>query len=252
MSEFFNNLWQNFLETDSGFEFYRAFIRDDRYQLFFSGMWVTIRLSAMALLFGTLIGLFITFLSLCKSNKHTVLPIKILIKTGNIFAGIYLDIIRGTPLIVQVMLWYFVIIGPLPINLQPLLVAGIAFGVNSGAYLSEIFRAGILSVDKGQAEAGRSLGMTRFTTMWRIVLPQAIKNVLPTIANEYIVLIKETAIAFVIGVPDIIRAAQVVNSRIFNPMMPFLGATVMYYIIIKFLSIIFKILEKRLRRVDTR
>jgi len=227
-----------FFGTDLGFEFYRAFIRDNRYQLFFAGMRTTITLSALALTIGTVIGLIVTFLSMSK------------IKYLRWISTVYLDIIRGTPLMVQAMLWYFVFLSGL--GLPRLLIGGIAFGFNSGAYLSEIFRAGIMSIDKGQTEAGRSLGMTRFQTMRLIVLPQAIKNVLPAIANEYIVLIKETAIVFVIAVPDIMRAANVVISLTFSPMMPLLGATVMYYVIIKTLSIFFRWMEKRLRKADAR
>ena len=240
---FFAGLWQSFLDFLLGTEgnrseFYRAFIRENRYQLFLAGMRTTITLAILALAIGTVVGLLITYFTM---NK---------IKPLRWVANIYLDLIRGTPLMVQIMLWYFVFLGGM--GLPRILVGGIAFGVNSGAYLSEIFRAGIMSIDKGQTEAGRSLGMSSFKTMWLIVFPQAIKNVLPAIANEYIVLIKETAIAFAIAIPDILRAANIVISRTFSPMMPLLGATVMYYVIIKTLSVIFKIIEKQMRKADAR
>ena len=237
-----SGLWQWFISPnrgpDIGFDFYRAFIRDDRYMLFLNGMRTTITLSIMALAIGTVIGLLVTYLSMSK------------IKPLRWLALAYLDIIRGTPLIVQAKLWYFVILSGA--DLPRIVIGAIAFGVNSGAYLSEIFRAGILSIDKGQTEAGRSLGMTSLQTMRRIVLPQAIKNVLPSLANEYIVLVKETSVVFVIAIPDIMRAANVVMSLTFEPMMPLLGATVMYYFIIKVLSILFRWMERRLRKADAR
>lgn len=156
--------------------------------------------------------------------------------------------IRGTPSVTQLMIIYFVIFAS--VQLDKWIIAAIAFGVNSGAYVSEIIRAGILSIDKGQTEAGRSLGLNAFQTMSRIVIPQAVKNIFPALCNEFIVLIKETAIVGYVGLMDIQKAGDFIKSATFIAFMPLIGTAVIYYVLIKILTLVLKQIENRLRRAD--
>ena len=182
-------------------KFYTCFIRDDRYKLLFSGVGVTIKVSLLAVIIGILIGMLVAMSNL--SNNKLLKAI----------GGIYTDVIRGTPSVTQLMVIYFVIFAT--VNLDKWIIASIAFGVNSGAYVSEIIRGGILSVDHGQSEAGRSLGLNAFQTMTRIVIPQAVKNIFPALCNEFIVLIKETAIVGYVGLMDIQKAGDFIKSATF-------------------------------------
>ena len=216
----------------------KNFIQENRYQWIVGGLKNTIILSLLAGALGIAIGALITF---CKLSK---------IKPLNWIANVYLDIIRGTPSMTQLLVIYFVIFAAIKIN--PILVGAIAFGVNSGAYVAEIIRAGILSIDKGQTEAGRSLGLTSVQTMRYIIFPQAIKNILPALANEFIVLIKETAIVGYIGVMDLTKGAGVIQSRTFKPTVPLLTSAAIYYVLIKILTILFGMAEKRMRKADVR
>ena len=168
--------------------FEKCFIREDRYKLLLSGIGVTIKVSLLAVIIGILIGMLI---AMCNLSKR---------KLPKAVGGIYTDVIRGTPSVTQLMIIYFVIFAS--VNLDKWIIAAIAFGINSGAYVSEIIRGGILSVDHGQTEAGRSLGLNAFQTMTRIVIPQAVKNIFPALCNEFIVLIKETAIVGYVGLMD--------------------------------------------------
>lgn len=219
-------------------EFYKSFIREDRYKLLISGVGVTIKVSLLAVMIGILIGMLI---AMCNLSKH---------KLPKIFGGIYTDIIRGTPSVTQLMLIYFVIFAS--IHWEKWIIAAIAFGINSGAYVSEIVRAGILSVDHGQTEAGRSLGLSAFQTMSRIVIPQAAKNIFPALCNEFIVLIKETAIVGYVGLMDIQKAGDFIKSATYQPFMPLLGTAIIYYVLIKLLTLALRQVEKSLRKSDTR
>ena len=218
--------------------FYQNFIRDNRYELIFRGLGNTLLISLLAAFIGIVIGSLLTF---CKLSKYKIL---------RLIANVYIDIIRGTPAFTQLLVFYFVIFGSFSIN--RLIAAAIAFGVNSGAYVSEIIRAGILSIDKGQTEAGRSLGFSSGQTMRLIVFPQAIKNILPALTNEFIVLIKETSVAGYIGVVDIMKAANLIQTRTFSYTWTLMGSAVIYYIIIKILTIIFSNLENHMRKADAR
>ena len=224
--------------SDVAFEFNRSFIRDDRYKLLLSGIGVTIKVSLLAIVIGILIGMLI---ALCNMSKR---------KLPRIVGGIYTDVIRGTPSVTQLMIIYFVIFAPT--NLDKWIIAAIAFGINSGAYVSEIIRAGILSVDHGQTEAGRSLGLSAFQTMTRIVIPQAVKNIFPALCNEFIVLIKETAIVGYVGLMDIQKAGDFIKSATYSPYMPLIGTAVIYYVLIKILTLALRQLEKSLRKSDVR
>ena len=224
---------QNFGST-----FYKCFIKEDRYKLLLSGIGVTIKVSLLAVVIGIIIGMII---AICNLSKHKLLKI---------IGGIYTDVIRGTPSVTQLMIIYFVIFAS--VHLDKWIIAAIAFGINSGAYVSEIIRAGIMSIDKGQTEAGRSLGLNASQTMSRIVIPQAIKNIFPALCNEFIVLIKETAIVGYVGLMDIQKAGDFIKSATFIAFMPLIGTAVIYYVLIKILTLILNRIEAALRKADAR
>lgn len=219
-------------------EFTRCFIREDRYKLLLSGIGVTLKVSLVAVILGVIIGFFI---AICNLSKNKLLKA---------IGYVYTDVIRGTPSVTQLMIIYFVVFAT--INLDKWIIAAIAFGINSGAYVSEIFRAGIQSIDRGQTEAGRSLGLNAKQTMIKIVLPQAVKNIFPALCNEFIVLIKETAIVGYVGIMDIQKAGDFIKSATFSAFMPMIATAVIYYVIVKILNIGLKYIEKRLRASDVR
>ena len=163
---------------------------------------------------------------------------------------VYTDVIRGTPSVTQLMIIYFVVFAT--VDWEKWIIAAIAFGINSGAYVSEIIRAGILSIDKGQTEAGRSLGLNATQTMMFIVIPQAVKNIFPALCKEFIVLIKETAIVGYIGLVDIQKAGDFIKSATFEAFMPLIGTAIIYFVLIKVLTIALARVEKSLRKSETR
>ena len=219
-------------------EFEKTFITGDRWVKFADGIGVTLYLSLFSVLLGLILGIMLAFGKLSK------------IKPVNFISSTYIDIIRGTPTMVQILIIYFVIFAQ--VNIDRKLVAIIAFGINSSAYVAEIIRGGILSISKGQTEAGRSLGLSAMQTMRHIVLPQAFKNVLPALGNEFIVLVKETAVIGYVAKIDLTAAALSVQSKTYSFTMPLLAIAVIYYVIIKILSIMLAKLEKRMRLSDSR
>lgn len=219
-------------------DFTRSFIEEQRYMLLLRGIGVTIKVALLAVIIGLIIGFLI---ALCNLSKKKAL---------RFIGGLYTDIIRGTPAVTQLMIIYFVIFAS--VRWAKWIIAAIAFGINSGAYVSEIIRAGILSIDKGQTEAGRSLGLSASQTMISIVLPQAIKNIFPTLCNEFIVLIKETAIVGYVGLMDIQKAGDFIKSATFLAFMPLFGTAIIYYILIKLLTMGLKKIEDALRKSDIR
>lgn len=224
--------------VDMADTFTRCFIREDRYKLLISGIGVTIKVSIVAVILGILIGFLI---ALCNLSKNKLL---------RAIGKIYTDIIRGTPSVTQLMIIYFVIFAT--VDIEKWIIAAIAFGINSGAYVSEIIRAGILSIDKGQTEAGRSLGLNAYQTMTRIVIPQALKNIFPALCNEFIVLIKETAIVGYVGLMDIQKAGDFIKSATYEAFMPLIGTAIIYYVLIKVLTLILGVFENKLRKSDIR
>lgn len=222
--------------------FQRAFIREDRWKLYLKGLGVTVEVAFFAAIIGLILGTIIALMRLStrRDDKRTI---------KSRIAGAYIDIIRGTPSVVQLLIMWFIVLKSCT---NGVLVASLTFGLNSAAYVAEIVRAGILAVDKGQTEAGRSLGLSKTQTMIYIVIPQAIKNVLPPIGNEFIVLLKETAIVGYVSLTDLTRAANQISSRTYEAFMPLIGAAVIYFVIIKILSILLNKLERRLRRSDRR
>ena len=223
-------------------DFYAAFIEADRWKLYLNGLGITMEVSVFAALLGVLIGTTLAFMKLSarKDGGPTI---------WTTIANIYIDIIRGTPSVLQLLIMWFVVLKSWK---NGVLVAIITFGMNSGAYVAEIVRAGILAVDKGQTEAGRSLGLSKFQTMRYIVIPQAFKNVLPPLGNEFIVLIKETAIVGYVGLSDLTRVANQISSRTYEAFPSLIGSAVVYFVIIKLLTILLGKLERRLRKSDNR
>ncbi|MBQ2776474.1 MAG: amino acid ABC transporter permease [Peptococcaceae bacterium] len=218
--------------------FIKCFLKDDRYLLLLNGIGVTIKISLLAVVIGIAIGLVIAF---CALSKKKVL---------NLIGKVYTDVIRGTPSVTQLMIIYFVVFAT--VDLEKWVIAAIAFGINSGAYVSEIIRAGILSIDKGQTEAGRSLGLNAMQTMVSIIIPQAVKNIFPALCNEFIVLVKETAIVGYIGLVDIQKAGDLIKSATFEAFMPLITTAIIYFVLIKTLTLALARVEKALRKSDSR
>lgn len=219
-------------------DFTRSFIEEQRYMLLVKGIGITVEVSIVAVILGVIIGFII---ALCNLSKY---------KPLNVIGGIYTDVIRGTPSVTQLMIIYFVIFATA--RIPKWLIAAIAFGINSGGYVAEIIRAGILSIDKGQTEAARSLGLNSRQTLAFVVMPQAIKNIFPTLCNEFIVLIKETAIVGYVGLMDIQKAGDFIKSSTFLAFMPLIGTAVIYYVLVKVLTIILNKVEEKLRKADMR
>ena len=195
----------------------------------------TLKVSLIALLVGLILGIVI-----CLAKISTF-------KVFNVIAAIYVEIIRNTPILVQIMIIYFAL-PEIGISFTPFMSAIIALSINSGAYVSEIFRSGILAIDKGQMEAGRSLGFSYFQTMKLIILPQALKNSLPALGNEFISLVKESSIVYFVGVADIMFTANTVKNATYQTFGPYLVAAAIYFIITSILSLLVKRLEKKLTK----
>lgn len=219
-----------------------AFVSGDRWKLYISGLGTTLEIAFLAAILGLIIGTIVALMKL-STNRRGKKSIWARI------ANVYIDLIRGTPSVLQLLIMWFIIMKSCK---NGVLVAVLSFGINSGAYVAEIVRAGILAVDKGQTEAGRSLGLSKTQTMIYIILPQAIKNVLPPIGNEFIVLLKETAIVGYVSLTDLTRTASQISSRTYEAFMPLIGAAVIYFVIIKILTILLDKLERRLRKSDNR
>ena len=215
-----------------------TFVVDGRWQWFVSGLGYTLLISLFSVLLGLVIGILMALMRLSKS------------KILRAVSGIYIDIIRGTPTMVQLLIIYFVIFAN--VHIDKWVVGFIAFGINSGAYIAEIVRGGILSVNIGQTEAGRSLGMTHKQTMASIVMQKNIKNILPALGNEFVVLIKETAVIGMIANIDLVGAARKVQSLTYDYLIPLLSIAVIYYVVIKIISTLLSKVEKGMRKADKR
>lgn len=229
----FSTWWIDFQAT-----FEKCFIREDRYLLLLDGVGVTIKVALLAAVLGLLIGFLIAICNLSRSRGL------------NLIGKIYTDVIRGTPSVTQLMIIYFVVFAT--VHWEKWIIAAIAFSINSGAYVSEIIRAGILSIDKGQSEAGRSLGLNSRQTMIYIVIPQALKNIFPAMCNEFITLVKETAIVGYVGLVDIQKAGDFIKSATYEAFMPLIGTAIIYFVLIKTLTICLGKVEVRLRKSDIR
>ena len=215
---------------------YLSFIKEDRYMYLVNGWVVSIEITAFAAIIGIVIGVLLAIAKIMKKPPLTQI------------ADWYVSVIRGTPVVVQLTIIYYVILANS--NLPKIIVASIAFGINSGAYVAEIIRSGIQAVDRGQTEAGRSLGLSYGQTMRFIILPQAIKNILPALGNEFITLIKETSVASVIAVTELTKAAQYIGSRTWDILPPLIIAALCYLAMVMGLSKLLSVFERRMAKGD--
>lgn len=218
-------------------------IEKDRYKYIISGLFETLKITLSAVIIGTIIGIVIALFKVSAAENKKFKPLGIL-------ADIYLTVIRGTPTVVQLFIMYYIILANSPTSKS--FAAILAFGINSGAYVAEIIRTGILSVDKGQTEAGRSLGLDQKNTFIRIIFPQALKNILPALGNEMITLIKETSVAGFIGVVDLSKAGDIIRSQTYEAIIPFLTIAAIYLVLVVGLTSILRKVERSLRKSDIR
>lgn len=222
-------------------QFYLNFIKDDRWKYIVNGLGTTLTVTFFAVILGIAIGF---LLAIIRSTYDKTGKGKLL----NLFAKIYLTVIRGTPVLVQLLIIYFVVFASWDIN--KIIVATMAFGINSGAYVAEIIRSGIMSIDNGQFEAGRSLGFNYIQTMCYIILPQALKNVLPALANEFIVLLKETSVSGYIALQDLTKGGDIIRSQTYNALFPLLTVAAIYLIMVLVFEKLVSVLERRLRNSE--
>ena len=228
------------------YKFFKCFIYDDRYMMFVKGLGNTLLLTFFALIIGIVLGVVVSLVRVTWDKQHREMHgfSKVLLWVGNAVSKVYLTVIRGTPVVVQIMLMFFVIFAS---SRNKVLVGCISFGINSGAYVAEIIRGGIMSVDGGQMEAGRSLGFGYVPTMQYIILPQAFKNVLPSLVNEFIVLLKETAVVGYIGLSDLTYAGNTIGGNTYEYLFPLLAVAVIYLAFVMFFTWVLGKLERRLR-----
>lgn len=231
--------------ADLGPRLYDDFIYKERFKQLLQGLGNTLVITFFALLIGLLLGSLIAIVRVSYQNNKENMLWKIL----NAICGLYLTIIRGTPMIVQLMIMYFVILASVK---NAILIAVVSFGINSGAYVAEVIRSGIQSVDRGQTEAGRSLGLTSGQTMLRIVIPQAFKNVAPAIFNEFISLLKETSVAGYVGIHDLTKGGDVLRSITYDAFPPLIAVAAVYLVLVIGLTRILSMVERRLAKSDLR
>lgn len=250
---YFNNVilagnWWNDLVD----KFILDFVEKDRWKFITGGLLVTFEVTLFSLLIGTIIGILIAVIrtshdQIGKKNLKGVTGF--ILRVLNLLCRIYLTIIRGTPALVQLLFMYFVF---LVSTNNKILVASISFGINSGAYVAEIMRSGIMSVDKGQMEAGRALGLGYGVTMTSIIMPQAIKNILPALVNEMITLLKETSICGYIGLNELTRGGDIIRGTTFDALLPLTVVACIYLAIVMIFTWLMGLLERRLRKSDIR
>jgi len=239
-------LLQSFFESDFWqIHIYTNFIAEDRWKYLTDGLQVTIIITLAALVIGIVLGALVSVVRVThdKAGKPGI-GLKLL----NGVCQFYLTVIRGTPVMVQLLIMYFVVFAT--VDPGKLAVAIIAFGINSGAYVAEIFRSGIMSIDTGQMEAGRSLGLSYAQVMSRIIMPQAVKNILPTLNNEFIALVKETAVVGYIALGDLTRGGDQIRSQTWDAFPPLLAVALIYLAIVMLLEKLGKIVERRLAQSD--
>ena len=222
-------------------EFILNFIEDNRWKYIVDGLKITLIVTIFAVLIGVLLGFLI---AIVRTTHDKTGKLKIL----NAICKVYLTVIRGTPVVVQLMIIYLIIFGS--VDISKVLVAIIAFGINSGAYVAEIFRSGIMSIDNGQFEAGRSLGFNYAQTMMYIIMPQAFKNVLPTLCNEFISLLKETSVSGYIALQDLTKGGDIIRSRTYDAFMPLIAVALIYLAMVMIFTKLVSLLERRLRNSD--
>lgn len=227
------NWFNNWLKT-----LYNTFIVAERYKTLIVGLEKTLIITISALAIGVIIGTVVAILKVfSEGNKR--------LKIVDVLCNIYLTVIRGTPVVVQLLISFFIIFTTAKDGTW---VAALTFGINSGAYVAEIIRSGILAIDKGQMEAGRSLGFSKVQTMWLIILPQAFKNILPAIGNEMIALLKETSVAGYVAVTDITKAGNQIKNTTYDQINPIMLVAIIYLLMVLILTRLLKLMERRLRK----
>lgn len=231
---------------------YQTFILDNNYQYFVRGIGVTLLVTAFALLLGLVLGVLVGIIR----SAHDQQPEKkkgIVLRVLNGICKVYLTVIRGTPTLVQLLIMWFVVwASARATDGNMIRCAILSFGINSGAYVAEIIRSGIMSIDRGQMEAGRSLGLNYTATMRHVIIPQAFKNVLPALGNELITLLKETSVVTVIGLKDLTKGAMIIQSKTYQAFVPYIAIAVIYLALVLVLSWILGKVERRLRQSDLR
>ena len=228
--------------------FRQSFIEGDRWLMYVKGLGITLEVAAVALLGGIILGVLVAIVRTLHDQqrpgqKHFLLGLL------NNFSRFYTTVIRGTPLMVQLLIMYFVIFSQ---TRNAIGVAMLTFSINSGAYVAEIIRGGIMSVDKGQMEAARSLGLSYVPAMRYVVIPQAVKNILPALGNELIALLKDTSLVTVIGVRDLTKAAQLIQGKTYQALFPFVGIALVYLLLVMVIAALIGVLERRLAKSDRR
>lgn len=242
MQDFFNGLYESFVKT---------FITDDRWVQLLNGLLVTLEITFFAVIIGVAIGFLIAIVrstyDMNLSGKKCRTLSDYILKAVNVICNIYITVIRGTPVLIQLMIMYFIVFAS---SRDGIIAAIISFGINSGAYVAEIVRSGIMSIDKGQFEASRSLGFNYRSTMIHVIIPQAFKNILPALGNEFIVLFKETSVAAYISVQDLTYVGNLIRSRTYEAFFPLIAVAIIYLVIVLILTFLLKKLERRLRSSD--
>ena len=227
--------FQSWLDT-----LYNTFIVADRYKVMISGLEKTLIITVGALIIGVILGTIVAIVKVFANGNKALRPLEWL-------CNLYLTVIRGTPVVVQLLISFFIIFTWAKDGTW---VAVVTFGINSGAYVAEVIRSGIMAIDKGQDEAGRSLGVSRAQTMWLIILPQAFKNILPAIGNEMIALLKETSVAGYVAVIDLTKAGNQIKNNTYDQINPILLVAITYLVIVIALTKLLGILERRLRNSE--
>lgn len=222
-------------------KFAQNFIEDNRWQYLLNGLGVTLQVTFFALIIGIVVGFIIAAVRSTSELNGSL-------KVPNLICKFYITVIRGTPVVVQLLIIYYVIFAS--VDVDKIIVAVLAFGINSSAYVAEIFRSGIMSIDKGQFEAGRSLGFNYVQTMRHIIMPQAFKNVLPALGNEFIVLLKETSVAGYIALQDLTKGGDIIRSRTYEAFLPLFAVALIYLIMVMIFQALVNRMERKLRSGD--
>lgn len=242
MQDFFNGLYESFVKT---------FITDDRWIQLLNGLLVTVEITLAAAVIGIVIGFLIAIVrstyDMNLSGRKCRNLGDYILKVVNFICNIYITVIRGTPVVIQLMIMYFIVFAS---SRDGIVAAIISFGINSGAYVAEIVRSGIMSIDKGQFEASRSLGFNYKSTMIYVIIPQAFKNILPALGNEFIVLVKETSVAGYVAIQDLTYVGNLIRSRTYEAFFPLIAVALIYLVIVLILTFLLKKLERRLRSSD--
>jgi len=231
-------------------EFIINFIERNRWKYLWDGLKTTLEITLLALILGVILGIIIAIIrSTYDKNRETMRPGfgKFVLTVLNGISHVYITVIRGTPVVVQLMIMYYIIFAS---SRNGIMIAVLSFGINSGAYVAEIIRGGIMAIDNGQFEAGRSLGFNYVQTMWYVVIPQTLKNVLPSLFNEFIALMKETSVAGYVAVKDLTKGGDIIRGVTYSPFMPLIAVALIYLVLVMFFTKLVSIVERRLRNSD--